>query len=116
VHSPAPQTNGNESLVVDALKGLGGSGTMSDIREWMISNFPEQWAAGYKLHRVLTNFPDLFIVENLQNGMKLYRLTKPKANGNHSTSNGKTTHLNLNDPALLKTEKEVSQLLVDFTQ
>jgi len=99
----------SDTLVIDALKSLGGSGTISDIRERMISNYPNQFSSGYKLNRILTT-SSLFQVENLQNGMKLYRLIKTATNGNN---HGKLPEM---ISQMNEAEKEVSELLVDLNQ
>jgi hypothetical protein len=91
-----------EEIIIQALKGMGGKGTIPDIREWMISNKPEQWTISYKLHTILTTSPHLFLEDNeTQDGMKIWKLVEKDV---------------INDSNLLKTEEEISKLLVILNQ
>jgi len=70
-----PKDINYQDLVVEALRALGGKGTMQDIRDWLMSQFPEAWTVNYKLHRILSDNPR-FIEEEVDNinGMKIFRL------------------------------------------
>jgi len=62
-------------LVSEALRALGGKGTIQDIRGWLISHFPESLRINGNIHRVLIDNSRFTEdeVDNI-NGMKVYRL------------------------------------------
>jgi len=54
---PAPKAKDINylELVTEALRALGGKGTIQEIREWLIDQFPDSGSASYKLHRILSD-------------------------------------------------------------
>jgi len=63
-------------LVVDALRALGGKGTIKDIREWLLEQYPEPWAASYKLHRILSDNVRFEEEIDRYNGTKIFHLVE----------------------------------------
>jgi len=63
-------------LVIDALRALGGKGTIKDIREWLLEQYPEPWAASYKLHRILSDNVRFEEEIDHENGTKIFHLVE----------------------------------------
>jgi hypothetical protein len=95
-----------EELVTKALRTLG-KGTTADIREWIISHHPEQWAISYKLNQILSA-KDRFQEDQVPtDGAKVWKLVEAKPNAPIKTAV---------ESVLLPTEQEISALLVDMKQ
>jgi len=64
-----------QELVVEALRALGGKGTIKDIRGWLTSHFPNYLRINGNIHRILTD-NTRFIEDDVDNinGLKVYRL------------------------------------------
>jgi len=64
-------------LVVEALRALGGKGTIKDIREWLTEQYVEPWATrSYKLHRILSDNPRFEEEIDQVNGIKIFHLAE----------------------------------------